>query len=252
MQDLAGHLASQQAPLALPSAVAGKRVCIVQSNYIPWKGYFDMIRHVDEFILYDDVQYTRRDWRNRNKIKGKDGTQWLTIPVEVKGKYFQRIRDTVIDDSQWAVKHWRTLAHSYAKAPCFPEYKDFLEDLYRSTHERFLSEVNYKFLRAVCQLLGIRTPITWSMQYTLGEGKTEKLLDLCQQAGATEYLSGPAAQDYLDESAFLRAGIRVRWMDYSGYPEYPQVHPPFDHGVSILDLLLHTGAQALQYMKPSL
>src|SRR5262245_25332489 len=120
---------------SLPKAVA-----IVQSNYIPWKGYFDLINLVDEFILYDDVQYTRRDWRNRNKIKTANGPQWLTIPVEVKGKYSQKIKDTMITDPDWAHKHWRSIAHSYSKARCFRQYSEFFEDLYFGSTELSLSK----------------------------------------------------------------------------------------------------------------
>src|ERR1700754_2429408 len=98
-----------------------KRVAIVQSNYIPWKGYFDLIAAVDEFILYDDMQYTRRDWRNRNQIKTPLGVQWMTVPVQVKGKYYQKIKDTEIDGIDWAEAHWRLLAQNYRRAAHFNE-----------------------------------------------------------------------------------------------------------------------------------
>jgi hypothetical protein len=106
------------------SALPPKTIAIVQSNYIPWKGYFDLIARVDEFILYDDMQYTRRDWRNRNLIKTAQGLQWLTIPVDVKGKYFQRINETQISDANWAEVHWKSIVHTYARAPFFAQYKD--------------------------------------------------------------------------------------------------------------------------------
>lgn len=109
-----------------------KKVAILQSNYIPWKGYFDLIGAVDEFILYDDMQYTRRDWRNRNQIKTPQGVQWLTVPVRVKGKYEQKIRDTEIDGSDWAVAHWKALVQNYARAPHFAEIAAWLEPLYLS------------------------------------------------------------------------------------------------------------------------
>jgi hypothetical protein len=226
-----------------------KRVAILQSNYIPWKGYFDVINMVDEFILFDDMQYTRRDWRNRNKIKTKDGLQWLTIPVEVKGKYHQRIRDTVVSDTNWNVTHWRTIAHSYVRAPGFAEFREPLEELYRTTRERFLSLINYRFLTVLCALLSIPTRITWSSDYLITSGKTDRLVDLCKQAGAGEYLTGPAAGAYLDESLFAREGIRLIYMDYSKYLEYPQLYPPFEHGVSIVDLLLNVGREARRYLK---
>ncbi|MDQ3674528.1 MAG: WbqC family protein [Gemmatimonadota bacterium] len=229
--------------------VPGKSAAIVQSNYIPWKGYFDLIARVDEFVLYDDMQYTRRDWRNRNRIKTLQGVHWLTIPVEVKGKYFQRIRDTVVSDERWAREHWQTLQHSYRRAPHFAGYRDRLADIYeRAQSLGLLSEINHLFLSAVCEMLAIPTRITWSSDYRLTEDRTERLVDICRQVGATEYVSGPAARAYMDETRFATAGITLTYMDYSGYPEYPQLHPPFEHGVTALDLLFNTGANAPTYM----
>jgi hypothetical protein len=232
----------------LTPLIMTKRIAIVQSNYIPWKGYFDMIRRVDEFILFDDMQYTRRDWRNRNRIKTPSGVQWLTIPVQVKGKYFQAINETRVDGSAWAREHWRTLAHNYGRAPYFKEYAPALEHLYMTLGEEFLSRINYLFLRHVCDLLGIKTAITWSTDYRPTEGKTERLISLCKQAGATEYLSGPAARCYIQEELFVREGIGLSYMDYTGYPEYRQLFPPFEHAVTVLDLLFNEGPDARKYM----
>lgn len=226
-----------------------KKVAIVQSNYIPWKGYFDLIDSVDEFILYDDMQYTRRDWRNRNLIKTARGPEWLTIPVEVKGKFFQKIRDTRISDQGWRKKHHAAIVHNYAKSVYFQHYKDFLEQLYLDGSETYLSDINYRFIRAICEQLGIATKISWSSDYHLTEGKTERLLNLCVQSQAGSYLSGPAAKDYIDVALFRQNGIGLEWMDYSGYPEYTQLHPPFIHGVTILDLILNEGPNAMRYMK---
>ena len=228
---------------------AGKRVAIVQSCYIPWKGYFDLINLVDEFILYDDRQYTRRDWRNRNRIKTPQGSQWLTIPVEVKGRYDQRIDETRTSDPNWADVHWRTFVHNYASAPFFDEYRDRLEDLYRRADDPFLSVVNRLFLDELCAILGIGTRLAWSTDYEAEGGKTERLVSLCRAASATHYVSGPSARDYMNEGLFDEAGIELEYMDYSGYPEYPQLHPPFDHAVTILDLILNTGPDTPRYMK---
>jgi hypothetical protein len=231
------------------AAGSGKKVAILQSNYIPWKGYFDLINMVDEFILYDDVQYTRRDWRNRNIIKTPNGPLWLTIPVEVKGKYYQSIKETLISDREWNRKHWKMIVHNYTKAPHFKDYCSLFEDLYLVSGESHLSQVNYRFLTAICQLLGIKTKLSWSMDYRLVEGQTERLIDLCKQAGATEYISGPAAKNYIDENLFKAEGISLSYIDYSGYPEYPQLYPPFEHKVSIIDLILNTGPDATKYMR---
>ncbi len=224
----------------------GKRVAIVQSSYIPWKGYFDLINGVDEFILLDDVQYTRASWRNRNRIKTPDGTTWLTIPVKVKGRHHQRIREVVVSDGKWAKRHWKSICANYAKAPFFEETRSALQALYtESGEEPRLSKINFRFLRAIADLLDIGTPITWSMDYDSEvDGRTERLVSLCLQAGASEYLSGPTAKAYLDERLFQEQGIRVCWMDYSGYPEYDQqFSPPFIHEVSIIDLILNQGPE---------
>jgi hypothetical protein len=226
-----------------------KKVAVVQSNYIPWKGYFDLINLVDEFILYDDMQYTRRDWRNRNIIKTPRGPIWLTIPVEVKGKYFQKIKDTTISDPHWGKTHWTTIVHNYSKARYFAEHREMFEKLYLNSEEKFLSRVNYLFLTAICEILGIKTKISWSMDYIPGSGKTERLVDLSKQAGATEYVSGPRAKDYLQEELFTNEGIALRYVDYSSYPEYTQLSPPFEHQVSIIDLIFNEGPEAKKYMK---
>jgi len=231
------------------SVPMGKKLAVVQSNYVPWKGYFDLMNLVDEFILFDDMQYTRRDWRNRNKIKTPNGPMWLTIPVQVKGKYLQKIKETVISDRDWNRKHWKTIVHHYSRAKYFQECKEFFEELYLGSTQTYLSQINYRFLTAICQLLGIDTKLSWSMDYRLVEGKTERLVDLCRQAGATEYVSGPTAKGYIDEEPFEDAGIAVHYMDYSGYPEYDQLYPPFEHHVSIVDLIFNAGPDAPKYMK---
>jgi hypothetical protein len=233
-----------------PTRRAAKRVAIVQSNYIPWKGYFDLIRAVDEFILLDDVQFTRRDWRNRNKIKTKDGLLWLSIPVETKGKYEQLISETRVADPSWRLRHLATILTSYARAACFEEYRGPLGELYAACDQPMLSDVNFTLLRGLCDLLGIDTRITRSSDYELTEGKTDRLVSLCEQAQASEYLCGPASNAYLDREPFASRGIQVAVADYAGYPEYPQLHGPFEHGVSVLDLLLNAGANSTQYMKP--
>lgn len=219
-----------------------KRVAIVQSNYIPWKGYFDLINMADEFILYDDVQYTTRDWRNRNLVKTKNGTQWLTVPVAHKSRS-QKIRETRTISNVWRDKHWKSICHWYSKAAFFKTYRELLRGLYMGGDETYLSEINRTFICAINSILDIKTEISRSADYELIEGKTERLVDLCKQAGATEYLSGPAAKAYLDESLFAAEGIRVSWMSYDGYPEYRQLFcPPFIHSVSIVDLILNEGA----------
>lgn len=229
--------------------VKQKKIAIIQSCYIPWKGYFDIIKYVDEFVLFDDMQYTIRDWRNRNKIKTPNGLMWLTIPIRVKGGYYQKIRETVISDPGWNRRHWKSIVQNYSKAKYFHTYREIFEELYLRSNKRFLSEINYRFLIAICEILGINTKLSWSMDYRLVEGKTERLIDLCKQAGTTEYISGPTAKGYIDEELFGQEGISLKYMDYSGYPEYNQLFPPFEHRVSIIDLIFNEGPYAPKYMK---
>jgi hypothetical protein len=226
-----------------------KKIAITQSNYIPWRGYFDMIGAVDEFILYDDMQYTRRDWRNRNQIKTPQGVRWLSIPVLVKGRYHQKIRDTEIDGVDWAQLHWEALAHNYRRAPHFIEIASWLMPLYFEQTFTHISHSNRRFIESICSYLDIKTIITNSSEYTLSDGKTERLADICRQAGGTEYVSGPTAKSYIDDKIFSDLGIKLTWIDYAQYPEYPQLWGDFVNEVTVLDLLFNCGKSARQYMR---
>jgi hypothetical protein len=225
-----------------------KKIAIVQSCYIPWKGYFNLINQVDEFILYDDMQYTRRDWRNRNLLKTPNGLQWLTIPVEVKGKYFQKINETQIVDKTWAMNHWKTITAHYSKAKYFKEYKEAIQALYlECENEDSLSQVNFKLLRGLCTLLNIKTKLSWSMDFPVDDElkKTERLVALCKQAEATHYISGPSASSYMQIDLFNDVGIDVSYIDYSSYPPYEQLFGNFEHGVTVLDLIFNAGPDFL-------
>jgi hypothetical protein len=228
----------------------GKSVAIIQSSYIPWKGYFDVIASVDEFILLDDVQFSKGGWRNRNRIKTPDGARWLTIPVAHDRPHAALMIDQVrVSDPDWARRHWDTLRQNYSGCPHFADYAGRIEELYLGCDEVFLSEINRRFILAIVDMLGIVTPISRSTDYVASGSGSERVLNLCLQADAKRYLSGTAARAYLDESQFAAAGVEVTWMDYSGYPEYPQLHPPFEHSVTVLDLIFNTGDEAPRFMK---
>ncbi len=225
------------------------KVAINQSNYISWKGYFDMIKSVDLFILYDDVQYTRRDWRNRNKIKTAHGLKWLTIPVNVKGKYFQKINETTISDKKWNLNHLKTIKGCYSKTQYFEDVIPLVEHLYATANHERISEINFHFITGICDYLGINTKIVFSSEYDLSEQrKNERLIDICKQAGAKEYISGPLAKDYIVKDKFDEAGIKLTWMNYDDYLEYPQLHGDFVHKVSILDVLFNCGKKTIDFI----
>jgi hypothetical protein len=228
-----------------------KTVAIVQSCYIPWKGYFDLIGLADEFVLYDDRQYTKNDWRNRNRIKTPQGAQWLTIPVAHSGRHGQRIDEAEASDLRWPSKHWKAIAQNYSRAPFFDEYAPRFEQLYASLDDPRLTTVNRRFIDAVCEVLCIATPISPSTSYPADGGRSERVLSLCHAAGATRYLTGPAARGYLDGALFEDAGIEVEYMSYEGYPMYPQLYPPFEHSVTVLDLVFNVGSEAPRYLKSS-
>ena len=229
-----------------------KTVAIVQSNYIPWKGYFDLINMVDEFILYDEVQYTRRDWRNRNQIKTTNGIKWVTIPVEVKGRYLQKINETKVATKNWTKQHCSMLTCNYSNAPHFRDSWSIFGNIYsRCIQENYLSQINFYFITAICNFLEIKTKISWSTDYSLPffDNKTERLVNLCKVTKATHYLSGPLASNYLETNLFAAANITLGYIDYSNYPEYPQLFGSFSHNVTILDLIFNTGKDAPKYMK---
>jgi hypothetical protein len=223
------------------------RVAILQSNYIPWKGYFDIIGSVDLHIFYDDLQYTIRDWRNRNKIKTPSGTKWLTVPC---GSDRNRlICEVELSNSEWQRGHWTNIKINYSKAPYFKYFSKFFEKIYLESTWSNLSDMNQHIIKLICtELLGIKTQFDDSRAYSLKMTKGERIMELLKKVGAKTYLSGPAAKNYLVETEFVAEGITLEWMDYSGYPEYPQLYPPFDHAVSIIDLLFNTGPEATSFM----
>ena len=234
---------------------SGKRtIAIVQSNYLPWRGYFDLIRSVHELILFDSVQYTKRDWRNRNFIKTPRGPQWITVPVEVKGKYLQAIDETRIADTTWADTHIKTIEVNYRRAAGFADVGPWLfESIRAAAAEPLLTNVNERLLRAIAERLRLRarlrrcTDLIDRAEMARMDAST-RLLALCRAAKAERYLSGPAARNYLDETIFAAAGIEVAWMDYSGYPAYPQLWGAFESRVSIIDLLLNVGDGAAAFL----
>jgi len=227
-----------------------KKIAVLQSNYIPWKGYFDIIDSVDEFIIYDTVQYTKRDWRNRNRIKTDKGIVWLTIPVNVKGKFEQKIQEVSVQDGKWALKHWKSIAQNYSRAQYFNKYKDVFEGLYiRASEMNNLSEINKLFITGINNVLGISTVIKPSSGFSITGKKSDAIISICKQAGANVYLSGPAAKCYIDENLFTDENIQVEWMSYDFYREYNQLYGQFDHYVSVLDLIFNTGEKAIDYIR---
>lgn len=224
-----------------------KRVAVLQSSYIPWKGYFDIIHDVDTFVFYDDVQFTRQDWRSRNRIVANGSLLWLTVPT---GTDIKRLINQVhMQDASWQRKHWSTIRHAYTKSSHFRDFAPALEEIYLGHKWTSLSEMNQHVTRLIAEeMLGIRTEFLDSAAFGAEHTKLDRLLDLLKRVGATHYLSGPAARAYIEPERFTEAGIQLDYKDYTGYPEYQQASDTFEHGVSVLDLLFNTGPSAPEYI----
>jgi hypothetical protein len=223
---------------------------ILQPSYIPWRGYFDQINRADVFVFYDDVQYDKHGWRNRNQIRTAQGRQWLTIPVHSRGVVEQSIpiNQVGIDWSKpWNEAHWKALTYAYGRAPFFHKYTELLEPYYLR-HDVLLADFTIDLTVALARELGIRhTRFMRASEVTVSGEKTERLVQILRQVGADYYISGPSAKEYIEADEFRSAGITLEYMDYN-YPEYPQLHAPFDPNLSILDLLFMTGADAIKYI----
>jgi hypothetical protein len=226
-------------------------VVILQPSYIPWRGVFDQIQQADLFVFYDDVQYDKRGWRNRNQIKTPRGRQWLTIPVHSRGAQTQNTPINQIRiawDDPWNETHFKAIQHSYRKAPHFIRYLPILETFYQRRDD-FLADFTIAFTIALARELGnTHTRFMRSSEMAGIDGqKTDRLIQILQSVGATHYISGPSARDYIENEKFDRAGITLEYMQYN-YPEYPQLYLPYDPQVSVLDLLLMTGIEAPNYI----
>jgi hypothetical protein len=223
------------------------RVAVLQSNYVPWKGYFDIIHDVDLFVFYDDVQYTKNDWRNRNRIKTADGAQWLTVPTGADIN--RRICDVRLPDVRWAHKHWSTLQQAYSRAPYFDQYKAFLRDVYLGRRWDTLSELNQYLITCISrEQLGLATRFADSREFDVEGSKFERLVNLLVKLKADVYVSGPSARSYIESDRLSEMGIELIYKSYEGYPEYRQRFPPFEHSVSILDVLFNVGPDAPHYI----
>jgi hypothetical protein len=225
-------------------------VVILQPSYIPWRGYFEQIQRADVFVFYDDVQYDKHGWRNRNRIKNRQGGQWLTIPVHSGGVVDENIPINEVEiawQQPWNERHWRAIRENYARAPYFKRYAPWLESVYSRCPEK-LADFTIPFTIEIAGLLGIEsTRFLRSSELRARGQKTDRLIHILKRLGAAHYISGPSARSYIEEEKFQAAGITLEYMEYN-YPEYPQLYPPFDPFVTILDLLLMCGPEAGRYI----
>lgn len=224
------------------------RIAVLQPGYLPWLGFFDQELSVDQFVIYDDVQYDRRGWRNRNRIKSPKGWTWLTVPVVSKGKYDQIIRDVKIDNEfPWKRKHLGTIEACYAKAPYFDQLFPQFEQIINRDWE-YLWELDLALIGWLNEIIGIETPIVLASNLNVSGQKSERLLEICKKMGADEYYSGAAARHYLDLKIFHENKISVAFQEYN-HPRYPQLHGDFVTHLSALDLVMIAAPEACKIIK---
>lgn len=218
-----------------------KKVVVLQSNYIPWRGYFQLIKSADIFIFYDNVQYTKNDWRNRNQIKSKNGIHWLSIPT---GVCINRlICDVKIQNSFWQIKHWKSIVNSYSSAHYFKQYSNIFENFYLNGNWENLSEMNQILIVIICkEILKLHTVFYDSRDFNISGSGHTRLLDLLIKVNATEYISGPSGASYIVESDFIDAGIKLSYADYSNLKRYNQFGSYFDNKISVVDTIFHCGS----------
>jgi hypothetical protein len=227
--------------------MTSRTVVVLQPSYLPWLGYFAQMHRSDVFVVYDDVQYDKHSWRNRNRIKTAGGAQWLTVPVLTRGKDLPSNREVEIDNRQaWRRKHLLSLEQSYARAPFFGEYLGTFQDLLGREWRRLL-DLNLACLNALAGLLRLRSPVRLASELGVPGRSTERLVGICRALGADRLFEGAAGRDYLDEAAFARAGIALEYQDYR-HPVYPQLHGDFVPFLSVVDLLFNCGPRSLEVL----
>jgi hypothetical protein len=225
-----------------------KRVAILQSNFLPWRGYFEIVKNVDEFIFHDDLQYTKGDWRNRNKFRTPNGIKWLSVPVGASEN--RLINEVRYSDNNWKKDHKRKILEWYSNARFYEYGKEALHEIFQMDCNGYLSNFNQNSIKFIAQnYFGITTKFSNSTQYAYKAEKNLKIINILRAANATNYVSGPAAKAYLDESLFLDNNILVEWVSYENMPIYYQPYTTFDAKVSILDLMFSTGEKSKDYLR---
>lgn len=227
-----------------------RKIAILQPNYIPWKGVFDLIDRVDHFVFYDDVQYTKKDWRNRNYIKSKDSDLLLSVPVKTKGKTGQLIKDTLIDnDHKWQLKHYKSIVNCYKQSQFFERYHFILEELYLNNTWILLSELNVFSTKLISKAINIQT--NWHLSSNLSKSGSkigDKAIKICKELNCKYFINGPSSKKFLDLNLFKKNNIHVEFIKYE-YPSYLQQYTPFSHNVSILDVIFNCGPNALKFIR---
>lgn len=227
------------------------KVAISQPTYLPWLGYLDLIDQADAFVFLDTVQFEKRSWQQRNRIKRREGLSLLTVPVKVKGRFEQKIEDVEISSRHFVRKHLRSLETNYRRAPFFGKYFPVVAKILETqANTGGLAELNIRLIEWVCNALGVKTLLLRSSQTKHEGSRSELLLSLCGALGADCYISSSGSAQYLlrDSPRFAVAGIEVFFQQYE-HPRYRQQFPPFISHASVIDLLFNEGERSLEIIR---
>lgn len=221
---------------------------ILQPGYLPWLGFFEQLYKSDIFVLYDDVQYDRGGWRNRNRIKTAQGAQWLTVPVHAKFTERTLIKDVLIDNTvDWRKQHLRAIACNYAKTPFYKDYQQLFEEAYQKEW-KYLADLDIFFIKGLAGALGIKDKkITRSSDLELPADTIERLIAVCKIYNVDTFYEGQAGRDYIDIEKFKSRGITVDFQDYK-HPRYRQMFGEFVPFLSAVDLLFNHGKESLDIL----
>ena len=225
------------------------KIVITQSNYIPWKGYFDLINYADKFIFFDEVQYTRRNWRNRNLLNDGKNKKWITLPVNNKGNYNEKISNIVVKDENWVNHHLKIFKHYYSKSEFFNEAYEFLQEVYSKIDSNNLSLINIHIIKSISKYLNLNCKFENSK--TINQNKedaSERLVEICKSQKSTIYVTGPSARNYLNEKIFLNNDIKIEWFDYGETKNYKQQSASFIKNLSIVDCIMNCGTDINKFL----
>lgn len=222
------------------------RAVILQPMYLPWIGYFNLIDQSDVFVFLDDVQFSVQSWQQRNKIKTSQGWLWLTVPI--LREFGSKIKEIKVNNNiNWSKKHWASVRQNYSKAPYFKEYSKPFEEIYSQEWE-YLADLDITLIKVITTTLGLKTEFVLSSELAVEGEKTERVINILEKLGASEYISGPAAKSYIEVEKFTEAGITLYWHEYE-HPVYPQLYGEFIPYLSVIDLLFNCGPESKRYIR---
>ena len=225
------------------------KAAILQPNYIPWIGYFEIIKNCQVFVFYNDTQYTKRDWRNRNYINLNKKKHLLSVPVLSKGNFYKNINQIKFADRKFLKNHLEIISHAYSKTKCYNDCMEFIKDIFKSYKGEYLSEFNIHLTKKICDYLNIKSKFIVSSDLNINSKSNEKLIEICKKINCDEYISGMNSLNYIDEKLFLKNGISLNIISYKQQINYNIDKSKFLKKLSIIDLIFNQGKNSHLYLQ---